>query len=65
MSKGEDEFSGSDCELVFHCKDESNCVYAKSNPCVLMEKVECRSSIANVNAMVLELKKLGFETVVV
>ena len=53
------------CNVRFYCQDSNKkeCVYKINGrllECVHRNSIRCTSSVARVNAMVIELKRLGF-----
>ena len=49
------------CEVEFHCDTNNNCIYATDKPnekCKYYHDGVCKSSVAQVNLMTLELKKI-------
>lgn len=57
-----EELKDNMCKVVFHCFDSISdpCVYKNGRFCKT-GSYECTSSVAKVNRMTLELKRLGVE----
>lgn len=47
------------CDVLFHCSKEKNCVYAKGKPCEYKIGDVCMGIVPRVNAMVVKLKEYG------
>lgn len=59
MDEKVDTLEQNRCKIIFDCKNKNNCVYGSGIDCKYMnDDTTCNSSVAKVNAMTLEIKRL-------